>query len=176
MADVILAECAGQAWLIRGEQHIDGLLGNTMDADVSIAIVPCESKSAVNGLWQQWNDEDLSSMWLIHPAILNRVRGQTGELAVVFAEWSASLDDAAQSVLKAAAALALAKPEATLVLVRHVAEDAPPMALDMANLRSGLLEARLTVLGAARFARETRVPPRPDAAELVLLEVREQAP
>ena len=173
MADVVLAECSGQAWLVRGEQHIDDLLGNTMEADVSIEVVPCESKLAVDALWRQWNDGDPSMMWLIHPAIVNRVRGQPGEIAVVFAEWSASLDDAAQRALqRAAAAAAAAKPGEALVLVRHVAAEAPPMALDMANLRCGLLEVRLSALGVARIERETRAAERPGEAERILFEVR----
>lgn len=172
MADVVLAECSGQAWLVRGEQHIDDLLGNTMEADVSIEIVPCESKLAVNALWRQWNDGDPSMMWLIHPAIVNRARGQPGEIAVVFAEWSASLDDAAQRALQLAATAAAAKPGGTLVLVRHMAAEAPPIALELANLRCGLLEARLSALGVARIERETQATERPGEAERILLEVR----
>ena len=30
MADVILAEYSTHAWLVRGEQHIDDLLGGTL--------------------------------------------------------------------------------------------------------------------------------------------------
>lgn len=173
MVDVVLAECSGQAWLVRGEQHIDGLLGNTMEADVSIEIVSCESKLAVNTLWRQWNDTDPSMMWLIHPAIVNRVRGQAAEMEIVFAEWSASLDDAAQRVLQMAAAAAAAKPEAALVLVLHIMDEAPPMARELANLRCGLLETRLSALGVARTKRETRMAERPEAAERVLMELRE---
>ena len=144
-----------------------------MKPDVSIEIVSCESKLAVDALWWQWNDDDLSMMWLIHPAVVNRVRGRPAELAVVFAEWSASLDGTAHRVLKAAASMAMAKPDAALVLVRHVAEAAAPMALELANLRCGLLEARLSALGVGRMNRETRVAERPDAAERILMEVRE---
>lgn len=172
MADVVLAECSGQAWLVRGEQHIDDLLGNTMEADVSIEIVPCDTKLAVDALWRQWNDGEPSALWLIHPAIVNRARGQTAEIVVVFTEWSASLDAAAQRALQLAAAAAGAKPGGALVLVRHVAAEAPPMALEMANLRCGLLEARLSALGVARMERETRTTERPGEAERILLEVR----
>jgi hypothetical protein len=173
MSDIVLAECSGQAWLVRGEQHIDDLLGNTLTADINIEIILCESKSAVDSLWRRWNDDDPSAMWLIHPAIVNRARGQAGEIAVVFAEWSASLDDAAHRAMQAAAAAAGAKPTAALVLVRHVAELAPPMALQMADLRCALLEARLAELGVARMERETRVAERAHDAERIRLDVRE---
>ena len=112
-------------------------------------------------------------MWLIHPAIVNRVRGTPAGLEVVFAEWSASLDDAAQQALQMAAAAAAAKPEAALVLICHIAGEAPPMARELANLRCGLLETRLSALGVARTGRESRVADRPDAAERILMELRE---
>ncbi len=32
MADIVLAECRGQAWLVSGEQYIDHLLANTLAA------------------------------------------------------------------------------------------------------------------------------------------------
>ena len=42
MADIVLAECRGQAWLVSGEQYIDHLLANTLPPHVSIELVPCE--------------------------------------------------------------------------------------------------------------------------------------
>jgi hypothetical protein len=164
-SDVILAECAGQAWLVRGEQHIDHLLANTLDTHISIKVIACESKSEVNALWRQYdgghNDGgggDESMMWLIHPAIVNRVRAQPGEFVVKFAEWSASLDEAALTTLQAISRAASQRSEAIMVLVRYVAADNPGMAADLANLRSGLLEARLASLGVevARIVRETQ--------------------
>jgi hypothetical protein len=173
MTDIVLAECSGQAWLVRGEQHIDDLLGNTLAANINIEIILCESKSAVDSLWRRWNDDDSSAMWLIHPAIVNRARRQSGDIAVVFAEWSALLDDAAHQAIQAAAVAVGAKPTAALVLVRHVAAEAPPMATEMADLRCRLLEAQLAELGVNCIERETRMAERPDDAERIRLEVRD---
>ena len=53
MADITLAEFHGRVWLVGGEPYIDDLLANTLAADVSIEIIPCEQKSQVNALWEQ---------------------------------------------------------------------------------------------------------------------------
>ena len=181
-ADIVLAECNGTAWLVRGEQHIDDLLGNTLSRHVSIEIIACESKSAVDSLWHGFGgglDEDGDEqMWLIHPAIVNRARrgvaAGRGEATVVFAAWSAALDDAAQSALTIAVDAAAARPDAVLAVIRHVPDAAPPMAGEMANLRAGLLEAQLAALGVApsRMLRET-VAGTPETADHIILMVRE---
>ena len=168
MADVVLAGFGAQAWLVRGEEHIDDLLNNSMPPDVTIEVVACESKSAVDALWQQWNDDDPAMMWLIHPAIVNRARGQSGDIAVLFGEWSAALDEAAQQAVQAAANAVAARAGGWLTLVRHV-PDAPPMALTMADLRSGLLEAKLHELGVMRIERETRPVLEPGQGERIVL-------
>ena len=160
-ADVVIAECGGSAWLIHGEQHIDNLLANTLTKDITIQVITCESKSAVDALWFAWNEADVSEQWLIHPAIVRRARGQAegaaGQVAIQFTAWSAALDGAAAQAVAAMAARLADRPAAMLVLVRHVAADAPAVALDIANLRSALLEARLAELGiaAGRTRRET---------------------
>lgn len=168
LADVILAETGGHAWLVRGEEHIDHLLANTLPAHVSIEVVTCESKSAIDALWRAYGattDEDM--MWLVHPAIVNRARGGGGEssLSVVFAEWSASLDERAVAALAAAADVLLGRPGCVLALVRHAVEGAPAMAADLGALRLGLIEARLAGFGveADRVVRDVQ-----DAAEAAL--------
>ena len=157
MADIVLAECAGQAWLVRGEQYIDDLLTNTMDPQLTTEVITCESKSGVDDLWRLWNDSEPHNAWMIHPNIVNRVRAQSGELAVTFAAWSAAMDEMAQRAVQYAADLVNAKPGATLALVRLVPDDAAPMAAQMAELRCSLLEAQLTSLGVARTTRASRV-------------------
>ena len=147
MSEIILAECSGQAWLVRGEQHIDHLLANTLAENISIKIVTCESKSAVDALFRAEGGDDPAMMWLIHPAIVNRERGQGGDLDVRFAPWSAQLDVAALGVLQAAAARAARYEEAPVQLVRQLPADGMAMLADLANLRTSLIEARLTTLG-----------------------------
>jgi hypothetical protein len=175
--DVILAECGGQAWLVRGEQHIDHLLANTLDAHISVEIIACESKSEVNVLWRKYDggdDPDEGMMWLIHPAIANRVRKKPSESAVLFAAWSASLDEAATAAVRTAAEAATQQPDCALALVRYIAPDGPAMAMDLANLRSGLLEAQLASLGvaASRMLRDTRDATQPGQDDRIDLLIR----
>jgi hypothetical protein len=175
--DVVLAEYAGQAWLVRGEQHIDDLLANTLDPDISIAVIACESKSAVDEMWRQWNDsDDLEMMWLIHPAIVNRARGRPGEVFVTFAAWSAALDDAAQRILKSTAGLVQTRPGSELRLAYFTAEDAPAIAAQMAELRCGLLEAQLHALGVTVTARENRTLEKPEDADRIIMVVKLRPP
>lgn len=157
MADIVLGECSGQAWLVRGEQHIDHLLANTLEDHVSIKIVACESKSAVDALFCAEGGDDPAMMWLIHPAIVNRARGQGGEMTVRFPPWSAQLDDAALATLQAAAALAARHEQAAVRLVRHLPANGVAMLMDLADLRTGLIQARLAALGVlpGRIVRET---------------------
>ena len=177
MADIVLAECSGQAWLVRGEQHIDDLLGNTLKADVTIEVVPCESKLAVDALWHRWNEASTAHMWMIHPAILGRVRGRPAGSTVVFAPWSAQIDAAAQRVIDGVARAAEERPDTLVALVRSepgggTAEAA--MGADLANLRLALLESRLTAAGVAatRLVREVRAAEAPDDAEHIVLLLR----
>ena len=53
MADITLAELNGRVWLVGGEPYIDDLLANTLAPEISIELVPCESKSEVHALWVQ---------------------------------------------------------------------------------------------------------------------------
>lgn len=188
-ADVILGECNGQAWLVRGEQHIDDLLGNTLPVHVSIEVIACESKSAIDAMWRGFGGgaDDMDMMWMIHPAIANRARGQArlqgrgqppgdvADMTVGFAAWSAALDDAAMESLRTMAEAALQRPDARLVLLRHVAADGPAMAAEMANLRTGLIEAQLGALGVAagQIMRETGPTLQSGDTDRIVLSVRD---
>ena len=44
MADIVLAEFGGQAWLVGGEEYIDDLLANTLPQHVTIELVACDFK------------------------------------------------------------------------------------------------------------------------------------
>lgn len=160
MADIVLAECHGQAWLVSGEQYIDHLLANTLPAHVSIELVACESKSDVDALWVQHcgPPQDYTAPWLIHPGVMNRVRRGKVEHAVFFAQWSAKVDDDARAVIRAAATWANENPDRGVLLVRYVAPTSPAAMLELANLRAGLIEAELVALNvrAGRITRETR--------------------
>ena len=160
MADIVLAECRGQAWLVSGEQYIDHLLANTLPPEVSIELVACESKSEVDALWVQHcgPPSDYSAPWLIHPGVTNRVRRKDGNHAVYFAQWSAMLDDDARTTIKSAAGWAEQNPDRPIAIIRFHKPDAPQSIVDLANLRATLIEAELATLGvgAGRIVRETR--------------------
>jgi len=160
MADIVLAECRGQAWLVSGEQYIDHLLANTLPPHVSIELVACESKSEVDALWVQHcgPPEQFTAPWLIHPGVTNRVRQGTGGHAVFFAQWSAMMDDDAKSVVRAAASWARENPDRVVMIVRYVGPNSPQAMVDLANLRASLVEAELVALAidGGRIQRETR--------------------
>jgi hypothetical protein len=176
MSDIILAECGDQAWLVCGEQHIDDLLANTLAAYFTVEIIACESQMEVNALWREYNGREpkLSMMWLIHPAIVNRVRGAPTETGVAFAAWSAALDDAAQAVLKRVADGVRGQSSSRLVLVRYLPASPAAMALELANLRSWLIEARLGELGVAptQLIRETVNVERAEQTDWIALVIR----
>lgn len=160
MADIVLAECRGQAWLVSGEQYIDHLLANTLPPDVSIELVACESKYEVDALWIQHcgPPEQTAAPWLIHPGVTNRVRRKRSGHSVFFAQWSAMMDDDARAVIRSAASWARENPDRGVLLVRYVGPGSPQAMQDLANLRASLIEAELLTLEieAGRIARETR--------------------
>ena len=114
MADITLAEFDGGVWLVGGEPLIDDLLANTLPDDVTIEFVACRNKSDVHALWVQHCGEQayLGDPWIIHPAIVKRIRRTTPDHAVFFAQWSVFLDDDANAVIRAAARLANGAPDA----------------------------------------------------------------
>lgn len=160
MADIILAEHRGQAWLVSGDRYIDDLLANVLEADVSIEFVACESESDVYALWiQNCGEPGPGGMpWMIHPAIIRRIRRTASGHAVYFGQWSAMLDDDALSVIKSAVVWAEEFSEAPILLLSYVDGAGPRAIADLANLRSSLIEEELERLGvaSARFLRERR--------------------
>ena len=89
MADILLAECEANVWLVGGEAHLDDLLANTLAPDVSIELVTCDSVPDVRALWARHGGDAAAGMpWLVHPAIVARVkaalRGTVPDQAVLF--------------------------------------------------------------------------------------------
>ena len=159
MPDIILAECNGNGWLVRGEEHIDDLLNNTLPPDVSIEVISCESKTAVDALWfAHGGDGDTSNIWMIHPAIVRRSRGLAGQIVLLFGAWSASLEAGTKGAVESAAGGARLRPNDVVALIRYIAADALPMATDLANLRTAMVEALLAEHGveAGRIVRLTQ--------------------
>jgi len=157
MADIVLAEHNGQTWLMSGEDFIDDLLANTLQPDVTIEFVVCESESELEGVKARLFAAQAGVLdpWIIHPAIARRVRfGLSGDdpsgHRVVFGAWSAARDTDADAVIAAAATQA-ASTDARVVLTSYIAPDGPAPMADMAALRSTLIEAELTRLGVQPF-------------------------
>lgn len=180
MAEIVLAEYGGQAWLVSGEQHIDDLLANTLPPDVTIELVACESKAEVNVLWAQNSGPlaEFGAPWMIHPKIADRVRRGPIGRSVFFAQWSAMLDEDARAVVRAAATWAAANEGSGVVLTRFVSPGGAPALVSLAALRADLITTELVALGIAedRIGRETRtvatVPGMGEESQRVDIEVR----
>ena len=162
MADIVLAEYNGQAWMVSGVEHIDDMLANTLPDNISIEIVVCEAHSQTDALWEQYCGTPLPGTmpWAIHPGIMKRIRRQSTGHAVFFEQWSAKLDKEAADVIRSASAWALQFEEAEVHLVSYASDGARRAARDLSNLRCGLIEEELEKLGIAenRFVRVTRDP------------------
>lgn len=180
MADVVLAEYRGQAWLVSGEQHIHDLLANTLPPNVSVELVTCESDSDINALWAQHAgpQQDTASPCFIHPAIVNRVRRVSADHGVFFAQWSAMLDDDARTVIRSAAAWAGENEGCDVVLVRYVGPDPAAGLAELADLRAALVASELAKQGVQtdRIRRETKdvtsVPGMPEESQRVDIVVK----
>ena len=162
MADITLAEWNGNVWLVAGEALIDDMLANTLPPGISIEILPCASKDDVLRLWIQLCGEPGFSgdPWLIHPAIVARIRRASPDYPVFFSQWSALLDPEAQAVIAAAAAWASENPDAPVLLADYRATDALPALADLSRLRAQLIAARLheAGIGAERITHLSRDP------------------
>ena len=159
MADVTLAEYCDNVWLVRGENHIDDLLANTLPAHVTIEIITCESKSQIDDLWEE-HCAPLGftfGPWLIHPAIVNRIRRAGSGFTVNFAPWSAQLSDQAAELVKGAAE-ALRDASGDVILTDFIEDSAPAFAADLARVRLGMIEQILIAAGvdAARLSHARR--------------------
>lgn len=151
MADVTLAEYNDNVWLVGGEPHIDDLLANTLPAHITIEVLTCETKSQVHDLWVQLCGEPPfpGDPWLIHPAIVNRIRRADSGYAIYFGQWSAQLDTQAESLIVAAARHAHGGT-GKVTLTEFIDEGSPPFAADLARVRLGMIEQILLREGVAQ--------------------------
>lgn len=162
MADITLAEFNGRVWLVGGEPFIDDLLANTLAPEISIELVPCEHKSEVKQLWVQHcgPQEGFGDPWMIHPAIVDRIRRTTTGYSVFFAEWSAAIDQDGHTVIASVAAWWQNNPTATLDLVEFVDPAGPRSIADLSRLRAQLVAEALAAASvpAERIGRTTEMP------------------
>ena len=162
MADITLAEFNGRVWLVGGEPFIDDLLANTLAPDVSIELVPCEHKSDVHRLWVQHcgEQEGFGDPWMIHPAIVERIRRGNSTYSVFFAEWSAAIDKDGHTVIASVASWWSDNKAMFIDLVEFLDPDGPKSIVDLSRLRAQLLEEGLIKAGvpADRIGRAIRPP------------------
>ena len=183
MADIVLAEYNGQAWMVGGVEHIDDMLANTLPDNVSIEIVRCETHSQIDELWERYCGEPVAGPmpWAIHPGIVKRLRRQSTGHAVFFEQWSAKLDGDAMDVIRAAANWALQFEEAEVHLVSYASGQAGRAARDLSNLRCGVIEEELEKLGVAesRFVRIVQdlaaLPDGSEEAQRIDIEIKQAA-
>ncbi|HSU05902.1 MAG TPA: hypothetical protein VLI93_10035 [Acetobacteraceae bacterium] len=152
MADITLAEFNGRVWLVGGETHLQDLLANTLNPDISIELVQCERTSDVHHLWvQNCGEPSTGGMpWQIHPNIVARIRQRSPDYAVFFTQWSAMLDQDALTVIGAAAGWAMQNPNARVVLAEYLDPDGPQAIADLSRLRMQLIEDKLAAAGITR--------------------------
>jgi hypothetical protein len=152
MADITLAEFNGRVWLVGGEAHIDDLLANTLSKDVTIELVACERKSDVHDLWIQNCGEPAlpGDPWIIHPAIVDRIRRASPVYAVFFTQWSVMLDADALTVIASAAGWARDNPHAPVLLTEYLDPAGPQAMVDLSRLRAQMIEEKLAEAGVAR--------------------------
>ncbi len=151
MADITLAEWNDRVWLVGGEDHIDDLLANTLSPEITIEIRQCEQKSEIHVLWHVLSDVQTTTAdpWMIHPAIVARIRRSQGPMVVVFTAWSAAIDADGQAMIATAAAWAEQNPDGSLSLVaRYDPAGLAPLA-DLARMRCQLVAAALGKSGVA---------------------------
>ncbi len=162
MADVTLAECNGNIWLVGGEQHVGALLFNSLPPEVTVEIVQLESAEQVRRLWLQNCGEPSSPSdpMLINPKIADRVRRTSPKRMVFFSQWSAMMDDEAVSVIASAANWLLATPALGARLVEYVDPDAVPGVAELSRLRLTLVREKLAGFGVdrSRLTDESRLP------------------
>jgi outer membrane protein OmpA-like peptidoglycan-associated protein len=152
MADITLAEFNGRVWLVGGEAHLQGLLGNTLPKNVSIELLQCERLSNVTELWvQHCGERETGRMpWQIHPNIVTRIRRRSPDYAVFFAQWSAMLDQDALTVISAAANWARENPTIPVELVQYLDPEGPEAIADLSRLRTQLIADKLAAAGISR--------------------------
>jgi hypothetical protein len=166
LADITLVEFNGSVWLVGGEAHLDDLLADTLPAEVSIELVACERKADVHDMWVRFCGvrEYAGDPWIIHPAIVQRVRGRmpdaAGSFAVAFAPWSVMPDADGLRMIAAAAVRACANPDMAVVLTEYLDPAAPPGMAELSGLRLRMIEDALNNAGlpGERIARERREP------------------
>jgi len=165
MADITLAEYNGSVWLVGGEAYLDDLLINALPDGISIELVPCERKGDVHAMWHRLSGEPdyAGDPWMIHPAIVQRIRGTPPATAIVFKPWIVMPDEDGMRVIARAAAEAAADPDSAMVLAAYVDPDATAAAAELVNLRLRMIEDALERenVPRARITREQR-----DAASL----------
>ena len=161
MADVTLAECNGNIWLVGGEQHVGALLYNSLPPEVTVEIVQVDSREQIRKLWIQNCGEPLSPSepMLINPKIADRVRRTSPIRTVFFSQWSAMMDDEAVSVIRSAADWLLAT-SARARLIEYVDPDGVPGVAELSRLRLTLVRERLVGFGIDRdqLSDERRTP------------------
>ncbi len=162
MADITLAECNGNIWLVGGEQHVHDLLRDILPPDISVELISCDDRDQVRRLWVQNCGEPSSPSdpMMIHPAIAERVRRATPGRTVYFTQWSAMIDADALAVLRAAATWMIATPTLHAQLVDYVDGESLPGLAELSALRLALIEARLVEFGVdrTRLSRQSRKP------------------
>ncbi len=151
MADVTLAEANGQTWLVTGDEHVDGLLANTLPSTVTVEIIACETRAEAWAMWEAKSPDAVEGgmPWIINPGVVRRIKGMLGEQGIRFTPWSAMLSEEARQMIATAAGWLAANPGGRLMLRQFCTAAPPPGLTDLQRLRAQLVSAALAGEGAA---------------------------
>ena len=170
MADVTLAEVGGIAWLVAGDEHIDGILANMLPPTATIEVIAFPSRADAWAFWQEKSPDAAAAggmPWVINPAIMRRIKGSLGDQCIRFTPWSAMLTEEARALIATTAEWLASKPDARVTLRQFGPAEPPAGLADLQRLRGQLVSAALTGAGgdAARLDAETAASDVPEDSE-----------
>lgn len=150
MTVIVLAEFAGNVWLVRGDEHFDDLLANVLPETVALEFTTCGSLNEVRAMWQEHGDTENEGdePWLLNPAIVRRIKSRYEAQSVTFTPWSAMLDESALETVGATATRLQANPTSRLSLRQFSPVEGQPGLADLQRLRGQLLAGALARAGA----------------------------
>ncbi|MDT8857519.1 hypothetical protein RNZ50_21235 [Paracoccaceae bacterium Fryx2] len=68
----MLVSVGGEAWLVKGEEHLDVLLAHTTGFPLPVGFIHFPTRPALQR--ELGPDVTVADLWLIHPAIIDRLR------------------------------------------------------------------------------------------------------
>ena len=150
MAEIVLAECNGNTWVVEGDQYVDDLLANTLPPSMTIRFIAVLNAAEAHRIWDRRasGDFDNTMPWMINPAIVRRIKGGLDSRTIVFSPWSAMLDADAADIIASTADWLRHHAPTRIALRQFCPDDAPAGLADLQRLRGQLVAGALARAGA----------------------------